>query len=156
SRLGDLVAKWLGGPPARAGFAYTARLMRRDFAFRRQLIAVFPSLLSPLILIVQGVRTDPFSGSFSLIHATPHAFGIGLFFIAVSIVYGGDFKGAWIFQLVPSGAFLPFARGVHALLWTSVIGLPHAILFIPVVWFWGIGHALLFLVYSLAVASFYL
>ena len=82
SRMGDVVARLLGGPPARAGFAYTARMMRRDWAFRRQLISIIPCAISPAILLAKGVHTDPFSGQFSAVHVIPHVFGIVLFLVA--------------------------------------------------------------------------
>jgi hypothetical protein len=156
SRLGDLVARWLGGQPARAGFAYTSRMMGRDWAFRRQLIPLIPCAISPVLLLAQGVHTDPFSGRFSLVHVIPHVFGVLLFVLSISLTYSGDHKGAWVFLLAPSGAFAGFARGVHGMLWFSIIGLPHLMLFFPLAWFWGIGHAVLFTLYSLAVATLYL
>src|SRR5262249_42092742 len=65
-------------------------------------------------------------------------------------------KGAWVFLLAPSGAFVGFARGVHALLWLSMIGIPHAILLMVLPWYWPLLHVLLFTAFSLAVASLYL
>jgi hypothetical protein len=156
SPVGDLVARWLGGPPARAGFAYTALLMRRDWAFRRQILPMIPVSISPLVALASGVRTDPFSGNFTAMHIVPHVFGIILFTICVAMTYGNDYKGAWVFLLTPSGAFDGFARGVHSLLWITVIGIPHLMLAVPLVWYWGIAHASVFLAYSLAVGSFYL
>ena len=156
SRMGDVVARLLGGPPARAGFAYTARMMRRDWAFRRQLISIIPCAISPAILLAKGVHTDPFSGQFSAVHVIPHVFGIVLFLVAVSMVYGSDHKGSWLFLLTPSGAFAGFARGVYGLLWISVIGIPHAVLLVPLAWYWGVAHALLFAVFSVSVATLYL
>jgi len=156
SRLGDLVARWLGGPAARAGFAYTARLMRRDYAFRRQILSMFPVLIMPLTGLVQGARTDAFSGKFSTLHVMPHAFGIVLFTMASVLVYGSDFKGAWVFQLAPSRAFDGFARGVHGVLWFAVIAVPHVVLASVLFWFWNAAHAAAFLAFSVAVASLYL
>jgi hypothetical protein len=156
SRLGALVGRLLGGPPARAGYAFTARLMRRDWAFRRQLILLVPSVISPIVMLAKGIRADPFAGTLTIVHVIPHIFGIALFLIAASIVYGGDYKGAWVFLLAPSGAFVGFARGVYGLLWTSVIGIPHAILLIVLVWYWPLIHAVLFTAFSISVASLYL
>ena len=156
SHLGDIVARRLGGPPARAGFAYTARLMRRDWAFRRQLIPLIPCAISPVVFLAQGIHTDPFSGKFTIVHVVPHIFGILMFILSIALVYGNDYKGAWLFLLAPSGAFAPFARGVHGLIWISIVGVPHALLLPVLAWFWGIPHALLFVAYSAAVASLYL
>jgi hypothetical protein len=130
--------------------------MRRDWAFRRQMISIVPCAISPLLLLAKGVHTDPFSGEFTALHVLPHVFGVVLFFIAVSMVYGGDYKGAWLFLLAPSRAFAGFARGVHGLLWTSVIAIPHAILLAPLIWYWGVAHAALFVAFSVSAASLYL
>jgi hypothetical protein len=156
SPFGRIVGLLLGGPPAHAGFAFTARLMRRDWAFRRQLISLIPCVISPIFLLAQGIHSDPFSGGFTVVHVIPHILGVALFLIAVSIVYGGDHKGSWVFLLAPSGAFVGFARGVHALLWWSIIGVPHAILLLVLPWYWPLVHVLLFVAFSLAVASLYL
>lgn len=156
SRLGGLVAHWMGGPPARAGFAYTARLMRRDWAFRRQILPMIPISIAPLVALLQGAGTDPFSGKFTTLHIVPHVFGIILFTISVALVYGSDYKGSWVFLLAPSRAFDGFARGVYSLLWVSVIGIPHVLLAAPLIWFWGLVHAAVFLAYSLSVSSLYL
>jgi hypothetical protein len=145
-----------GGPPARAGFAYTALLMRRDWAFRRQLLPMLPVSISPLVALASGVRTDPFSGEFTPIHIVPHVFGVILFTVCGALVYGNDYKGSWVFLLTPSHAFDGFARGVYGLLWISLIGVPHLVLAGPLVWHWGIVHTGAFLAYSLAAASFYL
>jgi hypothetical protein len=130
--------------------------MRRDWAFRRQILPMIPVSISPLIALVSGVRTDPFSGNFTPMHFVPHVFGIILFTICVAMVYGNDYKGAWVFLLTPSQTFDGFARGVHSLLWIWVIGIPHLVLAGPLAWHWGIAHALVFLAFSMAVGSFYL
>jgi hypothetical protein len=118
SRLGDIAARLLGGPPARAGFAFTARLMRRDRAFRRQLVSMIPCVICPIAMLAEDIRANPFNGHFPIVHAIPHIFGLSVFLVATSIVYGGEHKGAWVFLLAPSGAFVGFARGVYGLLWT--------------------------------------
>ncbi|HTP89026.1 MAG TPA: hypothetical protein VMH28_24910 [Candidatus Acidoferrales bacterium] len=156
SRVADVVARWLGGPPARAGFAYTARLMRRDWAFRRQLIGILPLLISMGVMLAQGGTADPFAGRFSAVHVMPHVFGVALFLVAISIIHGEDYKGAWVFLLAPASAFDAFARGVYGLLWFSIVGVPHAILLAVLAWFWPVSHVLLWLAYSLAVSSLYL
>jgi len=156
SPASDIVARWFGGPPARAGFAYTARLMRRDWAFRRQLIAIVPLMISAGVMLGQGGAIDPFSGRFSAVHIVPHLFGVALFLVAIAIVYGGDHKGSWVFLLAPSGVFAGFARGVYGLLWFAMIGVPHAVLLAVLVWLWPLSHVLLWVVFSLSVASLYL
>lgn len=157
SRMGGIVARFFGGQPSRAGFAFVSRMMLRDWQFRRQMV---PLLILPLMglasLFSSGWRADPFSGRFTPIHLLPHIFATVLFFICVFLPYGSDYKGAWIFLLAPARAFGGFARGVYALLWIEVIVIPHLILLPFLAWFWGIWHAGLFLAYSLAAASVYL
>jgi len=79
-----------------------------------------------------------------------------LLIICNVLEYGNDYKGAWIFLLVPAGAWERFAHGVFAVLWVRFIMVPHLLLLALLTWFWGIQYAALFLAYSLAVASFYL
>src|SRR5258707_15580453 len=112
------------------------------------------STLFPYTTLFRSI--DPFSGEFTTLHMIPHIFGIALFMISVALVYGGDYKGAWVFLLAPSGAVAGFARGVYGLLWISVIGIPHAILLAPLFWFWGRLHGALFVAFSASLASIYL
>jgi hypothetical protein len=86
----------------------------------------------------------------------PHIFGILLFTVCVAMVYGSDYKGAWVFLLAPSRAFDGFARGVYGLLWFSVIGIPHLLMAGPLIWFWGVAHTAAFLAFSVSVGSLYL
>ncbi len=157
SRTGEWVARLLGGPPARAGFAFVCRLTRRDFQFRRQLV-VFGlfSLAQAVQLMKEGWRTDPFSGRFTVVHLLPHVLGFWLVAICSVLAYGSDYKSAWIFLLAPARAFRGFARGVWAALWLQVIAVPHGVLFLVLAWSWGVPHAGLFIAYSIAVSSTYL
>jgi hypothetical protein len=156
SRVGDAVARWLGGPAARGGFSYTAQLMRRDWTFRRQLLSMIPVAISPLVALAKSTKSDPFAGAFSPVHFLPHIFGIVLFMTCVVMVYGNDYKGSWVFLLAPSRAFDSFACGVYGLLWFAMIAVPHLLLAAPLMWFWGVAHAAAFLGYSMAAGSFYL
>jgi hypothetical protein len=155
SRLGDLVAWWFGGPAARAGFEYLSRMMLRDWQFRRQMIPLIPMALVPIVSASQGMRTSPFSGKFTAMHIFPHGFGI-LFYVMTSVlVFGSDYKGAWLFLLAPAGAFRGFTRGVYARLFTLIV-VPHAVLLVVAVRNWGVRDATLFTLYSMAVAAVYL
>ena len=157
SPMGGIAARFFGGQASRAGFAFVSRMMLRDWEFRRQML---PLMILPFMglasMYATGFRIDPFSGRFTLMHILPHIFGTVLFFICIFLPYGSDYKGAWIFLLVPARAFAGFARGVYALLWVEVIVIPHVVLLISLAWFWGIWHAGLFVAYSLAAASVYL
>jgi hypothetical protein len=155
--MGDLVARWFGGQPARAGFAFVCRMTRRDYQFRRQVIPmVFMVFISVVPMVVSSWRTDPFSGRFTIVHLLPHMLGFVLFMTCSILVYSSDFKGAWIFLLAPSQAFGGLARGVWAALWIQVVVVPHVVAFVFLAWPWGVWHAGLFAAYSAAASSTYL
>jgi len=157
SWTGRVVGSIFGGPPARAGFAYVSKMARRDFQFRRQALPMLIFVgFGWIPLIASGWRTDPFSGRFTMAHLLPHLFGLLLLLICSLLAYGGDYKGAWLFQLVPAQAFRGFARGVYAALWIPVVVIPHVILLLVFTWPWGVWHAGLFVAYSAAVCSVYL
>ncbi len=155
ARLDDLVARFFG-QPGRAGFAYVSRMMLRDWQFRRQMLPVAVLLVAPVVTLGRDLAASPFGGRFAPIHMLPHFFGFALFLMCAFLVYGSDYQGAWIFLLVPAGALGGFAHGVYALLWIRVLVIPHAILLPVLAWLWGFEKAVLFLAYSLAVASLYL
>ena len=157
SRTGDLVARLFGGQPARAGFAFVCRMMRRDFQFRRQVILIVIVGLGNVVrMLVSGRRRDPFSGQFTAVHLLPHLLGFVLFLVCSVLAYGSDFKGVWIFLLAPAEVFGRFARGVWAALCLQAIVVPHAIIFFSLAWLWGVPHAALFVAYSVVVSSTYL
>jgi hypothetical protein len=156
SRRADAVARLFGGPGSRAGFEYVARMIVRDYQFRRQMIPAIAVLVLPLVLVVEGWRITPFSSRFTTLHILPHAFGVVLFMICGILVYGNDHKGVWVFLLAPGGTLGPFARGVYAWLWLHLAVIPHVVLLFVLAWSWGIRDAGLFVAYSLAVVSTYL
>jgi hypothetical protein len=156
SWLGDIVARFFGGPPARAGFAYVLKLARRDFQFRRQMLGISIGTIGLLLPAAANWPSDPFSGGFTIAHLLPHAIGSLLFFTCSFLTYGSDFKAAWLFLLAPAYAFRGFARGIYAALCITMIVFPHLVLLVVFAWSWGLGHALLFIAYSAAVTSFYL
>ena len=146
-----------GGQPARAGFAFVSRMVRRDWHFRRQILPPVTAVLIGLVpVIARGWATSPFERRFTMLHLLPHVLGLLLFGLCTILAYGNDFRGAWIFQTVPPRAFSRFARGVHALLWIGVVAAPHAIVLGLVIWSLGWWQGGLFVAYSTAVASVYL
>jgi hypothetical protein len=145
-----------GGQPARAGFEYVRRMMFRDWQFRRQLLPMIPFAITPVLALIRGVRTSPFSGHFTPLHLLPHALGALLFFVCTVLAHGSDYKGTWLFLTVPGGTFRGFVRGVHALLWVAVILIPNLAVLGFLAWYWGPADALLFIAFSLATASVYL
>ena len=155
-RTSSALSGWFGGQVGRAGFEFVSQMMTRDWQFLRQVVPVVPMLIVGGVAMAPGLRVAPFSGRFTSLHVLPHAFGLMLFLICNVLAYGNDYKGAWLFLLVPAGAFERFAQGVFAVLWLKFIMVPHLFLLALLTWFWGTGYAALFIAYSLAVASFYL
>ncbi len=154
--LSGLVARIGGGPPTRAAYEFVSRLLFRDWQFRRAMIPMLPAMISSIVLVVRGWNTDPFSGSFTLMHVLPHCFGFMLFVMCTALVYGSHPQGSWVFLLMRAGAFPALARGVYWCLWVRMIAVPHALLlpFLAIAWGWM--DAALFVTYSLAAASAYL
>jgi hypothetical protein len=155
-RRRSAISGWFGGQLGRAGFEFVSQMMTRDWQFLRQAVPLVPLLIIGAVAMAPGLRVTPFSGRFTSLHVLPHAFGLTLFIVCNALEYGHDYKGAWVFQLVPAGAFERFAQGVFAVLWARFIMVPHLFLLALITWFWGIRYAAWFLAYSLAVASFYL
>ena len=155
-RKSSAISGWLGGQLGRAGFEYVSNLMTRDWQFLRQVVPMAPMLIIAGVAIAQDLRVPLFSSRFTIMHVLPHAFGLMLLLICNAFVFGNDYKGAWLFQLVPAGAWERFARGVFAVLWLKFIVIPHLFFLALLTWFWGVWPAALFIAYSLAVASFYL
>jgi hypothetical protein len=145
-----------GGQPARAGFEYVRRMMFRDWQFRRMMIPMIPMLALPGLLLLEGPPANPFSGRFTPMHLLPHALGALLFLTCTVLAYGSDYKGAWVFLSVPGSTFRGFVRGVHAFLWTAAILVPNLVVLAFLAWNWGPADALLFIAFSLAIASVYL
>ncbi len=145
-----------GAQPARAGFEYVRRMMFRDWQFRRQMIPMIPTGVMSLFAIFGGSRASPFSGRFTPVHFLPHALGVVLFLVCTILAHGSDYKGSWIFLTVGGSTFHGFVRGVHALLWTEAILIPNLVMLLFLAWNWGPADALLFIAFSLAIASVYL
>jgi hypothetical protein len=156
SLLAGLVARWRGGQPSRAGFVYVSKMMLRDWTFRRQLLPIALLLILPLLFQGRGLLRSPFAQGFAPLHMLPHLCGLALLLVCTFLPYSSDHKGAWLFLLAPAGALGGFARGVHALLWITILAVPHAVLLVVLAWLWGFAQAALFIAYSLAVASVYL
>jgi hypothetical protein len=155
-RRSSAISGWFGGQLGRAGFEFVSQMMTRDWQFLRQVVPLAPLLIIGGVMMAPGLRVAPFSGRFTSLHVLPHACGFMLLSICNVLPYGNDYKGAWVFLLVPAGAWERFAHGVFAALWVRFIIVPHLFLLALLTWFWGIQYAALFLAYSLAVSSFYL
>ena len=146
----------LGGQKVRAGFAYLRIMMLRDLQFRRMMFQLLPSLVMLAAVIPSGLKIPPFSGGFTPLHFLPHLFGFLLLTACYSLPHGSFHKGAWVFLIVPSRVFTPFARGIYSGLWLCGVGVPHLLCFFVLAWKWSLLDATVFTAFSAAVASFYL
>lgn len=155
-RKASAVSGWFGGQPGRAAFNFVLRMMPREWQFIRQAASIAPLLIFYSIWMAQDVRVSPFSGHFSRWHIFPHVFGLMFYMICNVISYGNNYKGSWIFLLAPAGALKRFAHGVFGLLWIGFVVVPHLFVLVFLAWLWGPVSAIIFVAYSLAVASFYL
>jgi hypothetical protein len=154
SWMAAIVAR-VGGPAARAGYAFTSRLMLRDWQFRRQFLAMAATLAIGIgSSFAKGWKADPFAEAFSPIHFLPHAFGFLLLMVCALLPFGSDYKGAWIFRLAPPPALDAFATGVYGLL-AQIVFVLNMLAAPALIWKWGLAHAALFLAFSLATAAIY-
>jgi hypothetical protein len=156
--LGGAIRAIVGKPSGRAAFAFIYAMARTDWQFRR---TAYPMLLQFMILPLLGLaRTglghSPFQpGPPTFSQLLPHCAGaLGLIF-SFAILYSNQHRAAWIFITFPEASIRSFARGIFWTLWSALSVLP-VVLFPLCAWRWGIGDALLFMVYSLAIGSFYL
>ena len=156
SLLGGIVRRSFGGQVGRAGFDYVKRMMLRDWQFRRHILGILPITVLMTVGILSAGLASPFSRAFTSTHFIPHILGFFLSMLCLTLPYGNDYKGIWLFLLVSDRALARFARGVHGSLWLAFVAVPHALLFPLFVWLWGIANAVPFTVYSVAVATAYL
>jgi hypothetical protein len=149
-------SRLVGGQTARAGFTYLRIMMMRDLQFRRMMFQLLPPLVMAAVAVPSGLKTSPFSASFSTMHLFPHLFGFLLVSVCYAVPHGSHYKGAWIFLTVPQRVFAPFSRGIYSALWLCGVGVPHLLCFPVLVWSWGVATAGVFVAFSVAVASLYL
>ncbi|MBL8216651.1 MAG: hypothetical protein JNK87_38385 [Bryobacterales bacterium] len=150
------LAALAAGQPARAAFAYMAVQMRRDYQFQRQFLSLIAAIVIPFGGVLTNLQQSPFEPSFTPAHGLPHICGFALFLICSALPYGNQPKAAWVFQLAPPGAWPRFAQGIHTMLWTWLVALPHALQLAVALYYWSVADALLFTGYSLALSSLYL
>ena len=157
SQVGPWVARFAGGQAGRAGFEYLRCMMLRDWQFLRNAAMIIPMVIFPFIfLLVAGWKISPFDSGFALMHFLPHLLGLAIILTCQCLAYGNDFKGiAWFF-IAPDSSFRPFAGGIHAALWLLLAAVPNLLSLPVLAWFWAVQEAVLFIVFSTAVASLYL
>jgi len=156
SLLGNIVRRLFGGQAGRAGFDYVKKMMLRDWQFRRQLLSIAPMLFFMVVGVLSTGLPSPFREGFSSAHFAPHVLGFFLFMVCMTLPYGTDYKGVWIFLLVSDSALDRFGRGIHAFLWLAFIVVPNVLLLGLFTWRWGVADAVAFTLFSVAVTSVYL
>ena len=157
SQVGPWVARFAGGQASRAGFEYLRCMMLRDWQFLRNAAPIIPMVILPFgFLLAGGGLSSPFGPGFAPIHLLPHLLGLATILTCKFLAYGNDFKGiAWFF-IAPDSSFRPFAGGIHAALWLLLAAVPNLLSLPVLTWFWAVQEAVLFIVFSTAVASLYL
>ena len=157
SQVGPWVARFAGGQASRAGFEYLRCMMLRDWQFLRNAAPIIPMVILPFgFLLAAGGLSSPFGPGFAPIHLLPHLLGLAIILTCKFLAYGNDFKGiAWFF-IAPDSSFRPFAGGIHAALWLLLAAVPNLLSLPVLTWFWAVQEAVLFIVFSTAVASLYL
>lgn len=154
---GPWVSRLAGGQASRAGFVYLSYMMVRDWQFRRNMAQNIPPVIIGLIaMLVGGREVSPFSPGLAYTHALPHLIGITALYSCLFLGYGNDYKGIWLFLIVPDASFRPFVRGVYTGLWLMLIAAPIVFWLIVLIWSWGARDAVLLIAYSTVVAFLYL
>jgi len=153
-----LVRSVSGSPAGTAACAFTGIMLRRDWNIKR---LALPNVVLPMIVLIMigffQIRVSPFApGRFAPIHVLPHALAY-MFLLPISLLSQTDQPhGAATFLTLPFRNMKAFARGVYCSLWLPGIGIAHLLLIFPAIWFWGWRDALLFVIFSTALASLYL
>src|ERR1039458_1080598 len=73
----------------RAGGTKRIRLPKK--AQQNRAITMIPTAVMGLLAIFGGVRTSPFSGTFTPVHFLPHALGALLFVACTALAHGSDY-----------------------------------------------------------------
>ena len=157
SRVGSWVARVAGGQAGRAGFEYVRRLMLRDWQFLKNAASLLPvPILFVFVLVVSTGLSSPFGPGIVVVHFLPHALGLVIVSTCKILAYGNDFKAITWFFTAPDSCFRPFAGGIHAALWLLLAAVPNLLALPVMAWFWPLWSAVLFVAFSMAVASLYL
>ena len=157
--LGSLVRMVTGKPAGRGGLSFVYAMARTDWQFRRTVYPVlFQVLVLPVIVIARGggLGTSPFQvGDPTPAQLLPHLTGLLGFLFCFGITSSNQHRAAWIFLTFPPDSIRAFVRGIYCSLWI-LLNVLSVLLWPFFAYRWGIGDAMLFTVYSLAVGSFYL
>src|SRR5262245_51528717 len=134
-------------------------MMMRDWQFRRELLSIirlFIFIGAGLVNAVVSQSPSPCAACFSPAHLLPHIIGMAMLAMCRFLQYGTDYKGIWLFLVVPDRALSRFAQGVHASLWLTFVVIPQLLLVGLFIWRWGLLDAALFVIYSAAAVTIYL
>ena len=157
SRVGPWVARVAGGQAARAGFQYLRCLMLRDWQFLKNAASLLPiPILFVFVLLVSTGLSSPFGPGIVVVHFLPHALGLVIVSTCKILAYGNDFKAINWFFTAPDSCFRPFTGGIHAALWLLLAVVPNLLALPVMAWFWPLWGAVLFVAFSMGVASLYL
>jgi hypothetical protein len=156
--LAQLVRRVSGSPAGTGAYAFTGAMIRRDWNLRRQALPMVASISYFLIILsFSQIRISPFApGKFAPAHVFPHVLALMLLLPVVLLSQCDQPQGAWMFLTLPFRNPRAFARGVYLAVWLPGVGLPHLLLLLPAIWFWGWTEASLFVAFSAALASLYL
>lgn len=163
SWLSALVRKLTGAPSGFGAFMFTSIMFRRDWNFRRQAFpAIAMFLVYALAAVFAGIRVSPFASEifsirdFSPMHGFPHCLGLALAAACTMLCYTAEPLGSSMFVSLPLGPARALVRGIYVSLWMPFVGTTHLCLLFPCIWFWGLAHGVLFIIFSAALVSFYL
>lgn len=163
SRSYAAMLRRLTGSPLGLGiFFFMGKLMRRDWQFRRNVlaIAVLPLLvmLGLVLAIIQyGPPAPPLSSrELSPLYVIPHLLGMIMMGLCSVVPFTDSHIGSWIYLTAPAANLRAFARGIYWALWMPWAALPHLALFPLLVQLWGWKQAALAVGFSLVVVSLYL
>ncbi|MBZ5499509.1 MAG: hypothetical protein LAP85_24180 [Acidobacteriia bacterium] len=153
-----LVRSASGSPAGTGACAFTGIMLRRDWNLKRQAL---PMVVTPIIAMCfigfTQIGVSPFApGRFAPLHALPHALAFMLLYPIALLSQTDQPQGAAVFLTLPFRNMGAFTRGVYCSLWLPCIGIAHLLLMFPAIWFWGWRDALLFVIFSTAMASLYL
>jgi hypothetical protein len=153
--LGPLIRVFTRKPSGRAAFYFMYAMARTDWQFR---VAVLPALVQFLLLpafaVARSLGSTPFgAGRPTAAYLLPHS-GLAGVTICVMLIYSSQHRATWIFLTAPLEGIRSFVRGIYWAIWMP-FGVLSALLLPLYIWRWGVGDALLFTGYSLALLTLY-
>ncbi len=150
-----------GSPLGVGAFYFVSKMMRRDWQYRRAVLAqawlpivVFAAII--IALVRNGPPPSPISEELSPIHVLPQILGLIAMTLAVNLAFTDSYSRAWVYLTAPIGNLRAFAKGIYWGIWIPTAGLPHILMLPFMIWYWGWKVAVLMCGFSLIAVSFYL